>query len=96
MKLRNHPDKSQWPPDWTGSYKGAEKMPIGEAYTLVGVKPHPAKGKNPPYLSLEIKHETGTAQGVLHWKKPEFLLTVAEKLRACVGKTVREAGDIEL
>jgi hypothetical protein len=96
MKLRNHPDRHQWPPDWAGSYRGAEKMPVGEVGTLLEVNERPKKGENPPYLSLKIKHETGTATGVLQWKKPDYLPTLAQKLKAYIGKSIKEVGGMEL
>ncbi len=103
MKLRDHPTMtfqgvSQWPPSWgrTGDARksGGWESPCGEEGVLKGVENHAAP--RPGHLSLVIEYKGNQFRGLVSLNDDEFRFALCQKLGGCMGKAIREIGDIEI
>ena len=96
MKLREHPSRGQWPPDWSGNFQGADKLAVGEVGTLFGVKLHLPPGADSGYIMLEIEYQRNLAFGFLRWQDMSTIEEVARRLKNRVGMNIKEVGDVDL
>ena len=79
-----------WPPDWGGSYGRGDKFPTGDEGVLTRVE------RTGNSLSLTIRFNDREHHGPLEWDAPPSLEAVEAALRARVGQSIREIGDLEI
>lgn len=94
MKLRELSLRgvSAWPPQWASSYGPGDRFAIGEEGVLTGIRVNEKDG----HLVLTIKWEAREHVGVLRWDGPPGLKTVENFLKAKVGNSIREIGNLDL
>ena len=97
MRLRDHPKmlyhgKSNWPPQWGGSYCPGAKFPIGEVGVLKDVQYLEASCST----ALVIEYEGAIFRGTLFLDDPNFLMPLYQRLSNCIAWPIREIGDLEV
>ncbi len=94
--IKGHPKLSAWPPSWSGAYRGADQLAIGEQGTLRGVKLFKKTKKVSAYLSIEIEFKGNRFNGILHSDEENLLQSALEKLKSAIGKPVAGIGQLEI
>jgi hypothetical protein len=97
MKLRDHPSISykgvrSWPPVWFDADTVPGKVIKGEVGILTDVV---MGGLELCEVFLAIRYQGGSFIGVLFFDDQLFCLKVYEFLKACIGREIKDIGDME-
>ena len=97
MKFRDHPElKSKgfqsWPPLWVDVERKAWNVITGEVGVLMDVRMRDADSSR---LFLTMQHQGGSFVGVLFLDSEPFCVKVYEFLKTCIGRDIKEIGDME-
>ena len=98
MQLRDHPtvlNENWWPPMWV-RVDDPSKHPLegdDEAGTLTQVRILDLKNST---LSMRMSHQNRDYVTHLQVRDTEFCLYIYTLLRACIGKSIKEIGDLEV
>jgi hypothetical protein len=97
MKLRDHPLISfkgvrSWPPVWFDAELVPGKMIKGEVGILTDVVMRELELCR---VFLTIRYQGGSFIGVLFFDDQPFCLKVYKFLKACIGKEIKNIGDME-
>src|SRR4051812_42986310 len=96
MKFRNHPQllynrRPSWPPVWVESNSLPGTVISGEIGVLTDVI---LRHSGSCQLLLTINYEARSFSGLLFFDDQPFCLRVSEFLKGCVGRSIKDIGDM--
>ena len=93
MLLRDHKELSPWP---NLDSLGAAGSLIPKAYELPGLKIQNIRPAWPTGLHIVLSWGAGNCQCTKIFKDANFAFAVYTNRRQLIGKTLREAGDVDI
>ena len=93
MLLRNHEELSPWP---NLDSMGASGASIPGAYEPLDLKIHNIRPADPATLHIVLSWGTGNCLCTKVFKDTNFAFAVFANRWQLIGKTLREAGDLEI
>lgn len=99
MRLRNHPLMTRksgcqaWPPKWTTTRRDERDTPVGEIGTLEQALMHELFDNK---IFLFIEHGGFRYMGFMQFDDPAFCSQIHNLLKANLGRTIEEIGDLDL
>jgi hypothetical protein len=98
MKLRDHPftvykGLPSWPPIWVRADDPSQRLSEGENGIITSVAISDLAQRR---ISLQMKDGDHCYLAHLYFDNYDFCLKAHQALMNCIGKTVKECGDLEI